>query len=423
MLPGMMQVGFYGGVVGGGVPSGITFAVQDIVTGTTTGNVDYTSATISGVTPVAALMLYGNQLISSEPGETPAAQPCATIVANSGTGSHFRSLNMDNRADMLSTTVWETGSVFKSINQAFSGFDFVGTASLVSGGVRVNYTSATTSSRAYYVAFAGANVSSNARIVDLANAAGTQTVAAVGFEADVLLAFLPGPTASASAISQYSPCVGVAVNEGGGTIVQRCIATHETSAIATSKVYQAILTGKLAATLDGSGGKVLDVTAGNFTSTSYDLTTSAAAGNRDLLLLALKFTGGGKKLVDFTTPTSTGNHSVTGAGFTPRLALVFLTNLEAVDPSFPLTASDLMSGFSISAVGADEQWAMSQRVDNLAATSDTSSRVKASAILGANATSTNAIEATLVSFDSDGMTLNYSAVAGTGKKGFILFLQ
>jgi hypothetical protein len=44
------------------------------------------------------------------------------------------------------------------------------------------------------------------------------------------------------------------------------------------------------------------------------------------------------------------------------------------------------------------------------------------ALLGASGTTTAAISATLVSFDSDGMTLNYSAVQGTGKKGFVLFI-
>jgi hypothetical protein len=31
--------------------------------------------------------------------------------------------------------------------------------------------------------------------------------------------------------------------------------------------------------------------------------------------------------------------------------------------------------------------------------------------------------ATWTSFDSDGMTVNYSAVQGAGKKGFILFVE
>lgn len=175
--------------------------------------------------------------------------------------------------------------------------------------------------------------------------------------------------------------------------------------------------------LTDAGGKNFDVTLGNFTSSGFDVTTSASSGSRRFLYHAFKFTGGAVKLVDFTTPTSTGNHLVTGAGFTPRLALVFLTNLESVNPSFPLTSSDMMSGLSVCAIGADEQWSMANRVDSLLATTDTGCRIKATALLGANATSTNAIEATFVSFDSDGMTLNYSAVAANGKKGFILFIQ
>jgi hypothetical protein len=211
----------------------------------------------------------------------------------------------------------------------------------------------------------------------------------------------------------------VALSDG----TQRCVFGSEASAADPSAVYQAIRTIYAGGQVDPTSGNFsYGLTIDSFNSDGFSITASASAGSDDVAWLALKFGGRQVTLLDYTSPTTTGNHAITGVGFEPQFALLFLTNLEAVDPSFPITASDLMAGLSICAIG-DEQWANAVRVNNGEATTDTASQSLNVAVLGPSATACDAIKATLTSFDSDGLTLNYSAVQGTAKKGFMLCIQ
>jgi hypothetical protein len=215
---------------------------------------------------------------------------------------------------------------------------------------------------------------------------------------------------------------GIATNHSG-TIVQKCVGLVEPGAAANARPLEAILTNRIGMQInDATGGNDYDLTISNFSSGGFDITPSATTGTDVGSWLAVNMGSRGYKLVDFTTPTSTGAHAITGVGFRPSAAIIVMTNLEATDPSFPVATSDLHSALSISLVG-DEQWSASTRNDSGADPTDTASLMKNTALISGSATNCAAIEATLASFDSDGMTLNYSAVQGTGKKGFILFLQ
>jgi hypothetical protein len=138
--------------------------------------------------------------------------------------------------------------------------------------------------------------------------------------------------------------------------------------------------------------------------------------------MALSFGGRQFKLIDYTTPTSTGSQAITGAGFTPQYALLILTNLESTDPTFSISTSTLMGGLSICVIG-DEQWSTAISIQSGADPSNTATFTGNYAAISPSSTSAQAGLATLTSFDSDGMTLNWSAVQGTGKKGFILFIE
>jgi hypothetical protein len=174
---------------------------------------------------------------------------------------------------------------------------------------------------------------------------------------------------------------------------------------------------------NAAGSLTYDVTVSNFSGSGLDVTASADTGSDRLSLLALKLNNRKFKLVDYTSPTSTGDQGITGVGFTPQFALLVLSNLDAADPTFPISTSDLMSSLCIASI-VDEQWAVSTYIDSGAATTSTSSYSKNQAVSLPTAFNfSTGLQATLASFESDGMTLNYSAVAATGKKGFILFVE
>jgi len=238
-----------------------------------------------------------------------------------------------------------------------------------------------------------------------------------GFEPDfVILYGTCGQDGGGGGFFTYS--VGVATKNGD----QHCVLAGEVNARAAGNApQQAILSNRAGGQINlTDGAKAYDLTVGGFSASGFTVTPSASTTSDDIFYLAVK--GHSAKIIPFTTPTSTGTQIIAGAGFAPTYALAFLTNLESTDPTFPISASNLMAGLGIGMIGTEDQWSKSYRIQNGADPTSTASNVKNVAILGPSNTSTSAISATLASFDSDGMTLDYSAVQGTAKRGFILFL-
>ena len=396
-------------------PSDISFAVQDIATGTATGSTSYTSATITGLTPAATLLMGSIHAIANDPGETPTASMTWGIIQDT------LDYNLTNKsADNVASTdnVRDSSSVsfpYYLFDAGGSGVE-IATGANISGGLSLNYsTNDATDRRAMSVSFAGSNVSAKAGIIPLGTGTTAITVSGVGFQPDAII--LLGNNDDMDTGTAIFQCTfGVATADG----TQRSVSWRELHAATSGAPSQNISTTAGAGQNSG-GGTASEIVIGGFGADGFTATPSASQGSDDLLYLALKFTGGACKIVDLTTPTSTGSSTISGAGFTPRFALVVITNLEAVD-SVAGTTSDLQSGLGISFVG-DEQWATSWRIDSGADPTDTASQCSNAAIMGPSATDCDAILASFTAWTSDGMTVNYSAVQGTAKKGFVLFIE
>ncbi|MGX7926454.1 hypothetical protein ACWPMX_07760 [Tsuneonella sp. HG094] len=392
-------------------------AVQDFQTGTTTGNVDYTTATLSGLTPKAALIFATRNSVANEPGGTVGAQIGITRIG-SILGSFARTFSEDGQTTTDVTRIYDTGGgTVLSYNSAGSAAASSGSATLISGGIRVNYSTATTNFRDFYIAFGGSDLTTGAGAANLGT--GTSALSqSQSFKPDAVILFGICATTEFLNESFFTFSLGVALSDG----TQMCSLIAEADNVADGSPLQALLTNRCGGQIGSADGSLsYSITAGNFTTSGFDLTPSASAGSDRLLYTALNFGGRRTKLQTFITPTSTGSHAVTGVGFTPQFALVVLTSLEATDPTFPISTSNLMTGHSICAIG-DEQWCSAIYIESGAATTNTGSQVKNTAIL-LRSPSGAAVEATLTSFDSDGMTLNYSAVQANGKKGFVLFVE
>ncbi len=392
-------------------PADIAFAVQDVATGTATGSTSYTSATITGLTPAATLLIGSVHAIANDPNETAEA----TFSWGTFDGSSQMQIGARSRDNQASTSVARRASAAR----AFEVVDGVGTqikvatGSHVSGGFSLNYsTNDATDRRAMAVSFAGANITAKTAAIALGTGTTAIDVNTVGFQPDAVI-FYGHCDSTNTAFMSYT--FGFATADG----TQRGVIAVENNAAAAGAPIQAIRT-------DSVGGQVASaaltykLTVSDFDASGFSITPNASAGSDNINYLALKFTGGACKIVDFTTPTATGSSTIIGAGFTPRFALVVLTNLEATDTH--VATSDLQSGLGIAFVG-DEQWATSWRIDSGADPTDTASQCSNAAIMGASATDCDAILASFTAWTSDGMTVNYSAVQGTGKKGFVLFIQ
>lgn len=408
--------------VASGPTGDVTIAVQDFETGGDGAKtLSVTTSALGGATPKAVMVLSTGQLIVNDPSET----NNALISLGVRTSAEQRYvLALSENASPASNSANQSGDgyILRNITSS-SGTSVVrGTSSsLVADGIEIGLITNSSDRRGAIVAFAGDDSSADAGTISLGTGTSAITTT-VGFEADVVLLFGVNVVADSGNRSGFAITIGIAVNDGSAT--QRCISMCEAdNDAAGGNPKQAILTGVASQQINpADGSDAYRVVVDNFTSTSFDVTPNASAGNDGLIYLALNFGGRQFALKDFTTPTSTGNQSITGVGFHPQIALLFLTSLEGVDPSFPLATSDLMSALTISAIG-DEQWSGTIRMDSGADPTEAASNMQNKAIQGSNATSTAAILATLVSFDSDGMTLNYTAVEGTAKKGFALFIE
>lgn len=396
--------------------SDVVFAVQDFVTGTSTGAQSFTSATITGVTPAAALVLQPNHDPTNDPGETAILSVGFAAIQGTTDLSAF-SWSRDNNA---STSVFSSANakghqVFNNSGSTVKQAD----GQTVSGGIELNYTTNTSPSlRGAFAAFAGADVSAKAAEVNLGTGTSAIDITAPAFEPDVVLLFGNGFQFNGAAGTPFFYTFGICTNDG----TQRCVMWAETGSLADSRPFQTLRDdcagGRIA---DSTGALTYKTTVSDFDANGFSITPSASASSNRIAYLAIKTTDRQVKLADFDTPTATGSHTITGAGFTPRFALAVVTNLEAVN-DHPGSTSDNQAGFAACFIG-DEQWAASWRINAGEATTDTASQLSNVALMGASATDCDAIKATFTAWTSDGVTLNFSAVQGTAKKGFILFIE
>ena len=397
--------------------SDVVLAVQDFDTGTTTGAQSFTSTTITGVTPKAVLVIVGLHESANDPNETVGGSWSLGMVDAAGDNA-LRGQSRDNIAN-TAVSCELSGSAVELRNNGGTAIK-IAAGSMVSGGVSLNFsTNSAPSLRSYFVAFAGADAQAHQNVVGLGTGTSAIDVTAPGFEPSAVIAMTSGFAVNSNN-TPLRMSFGIATSDG----TQRCVMWVEDNVVlAGGTPFQTLRTDCIAGANNATTGALAyKVTAGSFDASGFSVTPSASTTNADLAYLAMDFATRQCKIVDFTTPTSTGSSTITGAGFTPTFALAVLTNLETLD-DHPGATSDLQSGFSICAIGDDEQWSASFRLDSGADPTDTASQVSNVAIMGASATDCDAIKATFTAWTNDGVTVNYSAVQGTGKKGFVLFVQ
>jgi hypothetical protein len=115
----------------------------------------------------------------------------------------------------------------------------------------------------------------------------------------------------------------------------------------------------------------------------------------------------------FNSPTTTGNHSVTGIGFKPVALIMWTTGQYANTPG-ELTTSLFSLGFAAGTTGSYTNGYIAESGQTAVTTSVEARRYSMSAAIGTllyNQTVTN--EASLYSFDNDGFTLNWTTNGGS----------
>lgn len=110
----------------------------------------------------------------------------------------------------------------------------------------------------------------------------------------------------------------------------------------------------------------------------------------------------------FLTPTSTGDQSVTGVGFTPRVIIYFTNRQE--DNNTGSDAFQMIGWDTYDNVGTNGNSRATFANDGVATTSTVIGWAPGSVGLMVDNTASTALNNSLVSMDSDGFTVNWSAV-------------
>lgn len=181
--------------------------------------------------------------------------------------------------------------------------------------------------------------------------------------------------------------------------------------------YNEVANGAAAPALTTNYIRVAKVVTGSSAITSVTQSGADSLGN------SIKPAGAiGSRNIDFASflrpaigtinPTATGNLSVTGLGFKPRLVRFDLLT----DRGLGANATDAVEGFGYASATTKFTKSTHNTTSNSYAYSSTSHCISG---LHFNST-TPELLGDLVSFDDDGFTLNFSAASGGGGSGYIV---
>ena len=204
------------------------------------------------------------------------------------------------------------------------------------------------------------------------------------------------------------------VQDTAGTTVQRALTSAGRDAVATTTNWTMVRTD--AGIFETLIGGAIDWYGefGSFDSQGFTITTrTAGANSTTCYYLALSFGGAASSWVGtFTTPTATGNSATTAPGFRPQFVLLLPNLLETAASS---AAGSTAHSSGISALDADEQYSVSIASNDNVGTTNTQSLSDDVAASLPNPAGVLDVEATFVSFDTTGFTLNFSNITAVGK--------
>lgn len=307
----------------------------------------------------------------------------------------------------------DTNSALGTLLNTDQTKDGDGTASFITDGARLTWADAPPSAYLVNALLVGGTGVSNCYVGQLTTNAtqdATASTTAPGFQPDIILAFMHHGNTSNQRFS-----VGMGWRNGG-TVVQRGGTYSDDDALTATAQRSALITNRLVPgyLATASGAELTSFDANGFTVTTRD-----GSGARDLTYVAIKLNALSAFLHTSAAPTSTGNHAITGVGFRPQVGLMLSGDWANVDV-YESTGAGEPFGFS---VFTEAQSATSSLwSDDAAADSNTESMTDTK-VCRTRKDAADYQTCTLVSFDNDGATYNYTATNGTARQLAVLYVQ
>lgn len=212
----------------------------------------------------------------------------------------------------------------------------------------------------------------------------------------------------------YDRGIGIAVSGASVALYSRRGTSNGNALQRTDRIVHT-MSSTTAVSHSGSvvefGSNYIDLNAVTISTTYSLLVRWMTLGGSDLTNVSL---------VQYTSPTSTGNQELTGAGFAPD-AVVVITNGLSCTPPCNDTTSIFHPGIGLAA----KDGTMGSVGNYITLTNSEARRVqRTNRIITLPTTSDLRLEASVVSFDSDGITLNWQSVdSSVGLYFWVLYLR
>lgn len=360
-------------------------------------------------TPKAAIVMTGNASAGNNP-QVHAInsvgywdgtdQNCSYAGINNGQGTAANARGLYNgRIACISVTPGSFTATYEIKN--------------ITDGIRITMMAGSTSYARYVtvILIAGHDVEAKTGILDVAT--GGPTVSSVGFKPTVIL------TGCAGVGSGTSPQTYHIWSQGGAiflpSVKNYVLHNFDYTGVTTMRNDTMIDNTRMTGQLSTSYTWTAYLNSMNHAGFVYTYTGSPSAD--DWAYLALNIPGVNVDLHTLQIPDETGNQAITGVGFKPGVVMAFMghSKTEGVAAQGMASSVGVSDGVNDGAYGV-------RAVDEVN-TSDCGSKYSASLIHVPTPSGDAYSNATLSSFDSDGYTLNWTDVTGSGSYGFAIAFQ
>lgn len=295
---------------------------------------------------------------------------------------------------ILKTTV--SGATTAAVTATLTSMD--------SDGWTINYTAVVSGEKFPYLALGGDDITNaKAGTFALNTATGTQAVTGLGFQPDIVFFFTQLLTTTGTANNNSSVSYGVAKSSSARWTVGQ---SHQ-NAQATMNNRRIFSSSKCLVLMSVSGDTV-DTDADFVSMDSDGFTINKTTGSTAYLVGYLAIKGGQWKVGTFQQPNgTTGNQAVTGVGFQP--SGVFFGSAKTTTDGTVTAGADATYGAATSSSAMESFW--NGDLDNVADTVAKRYYKTDKVIQFRTAVSTGSTllaEASYVSNDTDGFTVNWS---------------
>lgn len=387
-----------------------------------TGNVDIVTTELGGRTPKAALFFCG----SHEPASDATSTPQGSIGYGLTDGTNHRSmfaLNANGQTTQGLYAGQENASCILGSAGGGQNADIRATfVSWLENGVRVNFTRVNTLTRRRITAvfFAGADLQAKVDSVNLGTGTTWVDVASVGFQPSLVFGAGLGLSAYTTAYA-FRPCFGFATNNGG-TVKQRALHwSAREAAPPLNQLWHVVRNDVFNVRLNYNDGTIVyGTTIGQFDAQGFSVQSSGSAASSLLHYLAVNTGGVPTDIVDFMTPTTAGDLSVT-TPWEPSFAMPVCSARQGYTTTGVASADS--TGVSIGAASQEEQAALGIGIRNAISPSSTLTVQKAGSAVLLPIDGTPQRVAASASFLSAALRLAFSSTDTSARRGFAVTLK